>query len=80
MLLRLARKRVPICEISNWGFTMGRENNLIAAACRMLPGTGFSTVAGQCSAAPISLLCPVSELERQSNQRNFIFIGIFSSN
>lgn len=80
MLLRLARKPAPICEFSNWGLTMGIENNLIAAACWMLPGTGSSTVAGQCSTAPISLLCPVSEFESQSNQWNFIFIGIFSSN
>lgn len=47
MLLRLARKRVPICEISNWGFTMGIENNLIASACWMLSGPGSSSVAGQ---------------------------------
>lgn len=59
---------------------MGTENNLIAAGWRLLLGTGSITVAGQCSAAPISLLWPVSEAESQSNQWNFIFVGTFSSN
>ena len=38
---------------------------------------GSRSEAGQDSAAPISLLCPVIESESQSNQWNFIFIGIF---
>lgn len=65
MLLRLARELAPICEMSNWGLTMGMENHLITAARWVLLGTGSSTVAGQHSAAPISLFCPFSEFESQ---------------
>lgn len=80
MLLWLARELAPICEISNWGLTMGMENNLIAAVWWVLLGTGSSTVAGQHSAAPISLLCPFSEFESQIISGTSFSLVFFSSN
>lgn len=63
MLLRLARELAPICEISNEALTMEIENGLIAAACWDLLGTSSSTVAGQCSAAPIRQLVLLANLK-----------------
>lgn len=80
MLLWLARELAPICEMSNWGLTMGMENNLIAAVWWVLLGTGSSTVAGQHSAAPISLLCPFSEFESQIISGTSFSLVFFSSN
>lgn len=76
MLLRLARKLVLICEISNQGLTMGIEDDGTVAphwfSWELAPACCWALFS-----VPISPLSPVSEFESQCNQGNFIFIGVF---
>lgn len=77
VLLRLTRELVLICEISSWGRTKWIENDFMDAACWVLLGAGSSTIAGLCSANPISLLCPVSESESHAISRTSFSLGFF---